>query len=57
MILACLLGVLLGVGLYTFTYGEGFSYLSNNPEACVNCHVMQDQYDSWQKGTHHAAAV
>lgn len=56
-VLAVLTGVLLGVGGYTFLYAEGFSYLSSDPEACVNCHIMQPQYDSWQKASHHAVAV
>jgi cytochrome c nitrite reductase small subunit len=50
------LGVLLGLGGFTFVYGEGFSYFSTNPKACVNCHVMNDEYDSWGKSSHHAAA-
>ena len=50
-------GMLLGVGGYTFLYAEGFSYLSSDPEACVNCHIMQPQYDSWQKASHHTVAV
>mgnify|MGYP000306631874 CR=1 FL=1 len=54
--MALTLGVFIGVGAYTFSYGEGFSYLSTDPRACVNCHIMRDQYDSWQKSSHHAAA-
>ena len=56
LVLAIVLGLFIGMGLYTFTYGQGFSYLSTDPKACVNCHIMQDEYDSWQKGTHHTAA-
>lgn len=48
---------MVGVGVFTFTYAHGFSYFSNDPTACVNCHIMRDQYDSWRKGPHHAAAV
>ncbi len=55
-ILSILTGALLGVGGYTFLYAEGFSYLSSDPKACVNCHIMQPQYDSWQKASHHAVA-
>jgi cytochrome c nitrite reductase small subunit len=54
--LAILLGVFLGVGAYTFYYAEGFSYFSSDPRACVNCHIMRDEYDSWRKSSHHAAA-
>ena len=55
-LLAALVGVLLGVGLFTFHYAEGFSYLSSDPKACVNCHIMRSQFESWQKSSHHAVA-
>lgn len=55
--LAVALGVLAGLGAYTFSYAEGFSYFSTDPQACVNCHIMQSQYDSWQKASHHTSAV
>ena len=54
--LAVVLGVGVGLGGYTFRYAEGLSYLSNDPAACVNCHIMHDEYDSWTKSSHHAAA-
>jgi len=56
-ILAILLGLLSGIGIFTFKYAEGFSYLSADPKACVNCHIMNPQYDSWQKSSHHAVAT
>lgn len=49
-------GVFVGVGAYTFRYAEGLSYFSTDPAACANCHIMQSQYDSWQKSSHHAVA-
>jgi len=52
-----LVGVLIGLSGYTFYYAEGLSYLSNDPQTCVNCHIMREQYDGWQKGSHHAAAA
>ena len=51
------LGILAGLGIFTFTYAEGFSYFSTDPRACANCHIMNDQFDSWQKSSHHAAAI
>lgn len=58
---AVLLGVFaaipLGMGSFTFMYAEGLSYLSADPKACVNCHIMRPQYDSWQKASHHNVAV
>ena len=54
--LSSLVGVFIGVGVFTFDYGEGLSYFSTAPEACTNCHVMQPYYDSWQKSSHHTSA-
>lgn len=51
------LGVLVGLGGYTFAYAKGYSYLLNDPKTCVNCHVMREQYDAWQNSSHHAVAV
>ena len=49
-------GVVLGLGVFIFIYAKGYSYLSNDPRACANCHVMQEYYDSWVKGSHHRTA-
>jgi cytochrome c nitrite reductase small subunit len=57
LLLAVCLGVAAGIGGYTFRYAEGLSYFSTNPKACVNCHIMQPQYDAWQKSSHHGVAV
>ena len=51
------LGATVGVGAYTFVYAEGGSYLTDRPEACANCHVMQEYYDGWIKSSHRAVAV
>jgi len=56
-ILSVFLGVLAGVGAVTFRYAEGLSYFSTDPKACVNCHIMGPQYDSWQKASHHTVAT
>jgi len=55
--LTTMLGALLGVGAFTFGYGRGWSYLSHDPTACINCHVMQDHYDSWMSSSHRRVAV
>ena len=57
ILIAVLTGAGLGVGAFTFQYAEGFSYLSNDPRACRNCHIMNDEFDSWRKGPHHAVAT
>lgn len=50
------IGIMVGSGIYTARYAKGMSYLSNDPKACVNCHVMNDQYGSWIKSSHHNVA-
>jgi len=50
-------GAALGVGSYTFIYAKGWSYLTDDPAACANCHIMQDHYDAWAKSSHRAVAV
>lgn len=50
-------GVFVGLGAFTFGYGKGASYLSNDPAACANCHVMQEAYASWQQSGHHHVAT
>lgn len=55
--IAIIAGILIGVGSFTFYYAEGFSYASNDPKACVNCHVMNHQYDSWSSSGHHHVAT
>ncbi len=55
--LLVLIGIGAGVGGYTFRYARGLSYLSTDPAACVNCHIMQPQYDAWQHASHRRVAV
>ena len=56
MPIAVLVGSLTGLGAFTFDYAEGLSYLSTDPRACNNCHIMNDEYTSWTKGSHHGFA-
>ena len=55
--IAVSVGILGGLSLYTFDYAEGTSYFLDDPTACVNCHVMQEQYDDWNRSTHQAVAT
>jgi cytochrome c nitrite reductase small subunit len=50
-------GAFVGSGLYTFISANGTSYLSDDPKVCVNCHIMREQFDGWQHGSHHANAI
>lgn len=51
LMLVVAIGLALGVGAYTFVYARGASYLTNDPSACVNCHVMREQYVEAENST------
>ncbi len=55
--LATAFGAMIGVVVFTFAYADGASYLSDNPDACINCHVMQPHYDSWSRSSHASVAT
>jgi cytochrome c nitrite reductase small subunit len=55
--IALILGITVGVGTYTFAYARGYSYLTNDPQACANCHIMKGHYDAWTRASHRAVAV
>lgn len=57
VLVAVALGALVGLGIFTFGYGEGAAYLSDDPAACSNCHVMNDAYGSWLKSSHREVAT
>ena len=50
-------GACVGLGGFTFVYARGYSYLTDNPAACANCHVMSEQFAGWSRGSHRSVAV
>ncbi|HSP87923.1 MAG TPA: cytochrome c nitrite reductase small subunit, partial [Ignavibacteriaceae bacterium] len=50
-------GFLIGFGLLIFRISNASSYLSNDPRACINCHVMTTQFASWQRSSHARVAT
>jgi cytochrome c nitrite reductase small subunit len=57
VVLGGLFGAFSGAAAYTAHYANATSYLSDDPRACINCHIMNDQYNSWSSGPHHARAT
>lgn len=57
MLFCALAGIVAGLGGYTFYFAQGASYFSPDPRSCMNCHIMRDQFDSWQKSSHHGFAT
>ena len=45
-------GLLAGLGTYTAYMSRTHSYLSDDPSACVNCHIMTPYYQSWNHSSH-----
>lgn len=56
---ACLvsIGAFLGMGAYVFRISNAASYLSDDPEACINCHIMTPMYASWKHSSHARVAT
>ncbi len=57
IIVGTAIGTAAAVAGYTFIYARGASYLTNDPKACANCHVMQGHYDAWAKSSHRSVAT
>ena len=45
-------GVAFGLALVVAHISRAASYMSDKPEACLNCHVMNNAYATWQHGSH-----
>lgn len=46
------IGACVGMGAYVALISNAASYLSDDPRACINCHIMTPHYASWQKSSH-----
>ena len=57
LLAALALGMAVGLGLFTFGYARGYSYLTNDPEACANCHIMSEHFAAWTKASHKTVAT
>ncbi|HEX2936535.1 MAG TPA: cytochrome c nitrite reductase small subunit [Bacteroidales bacterium] len=51
-----LAGILVGIFSYAFYVSRAASYLSDNPQTCVNCHVMAPQFATWNHSAHRNVA-
>ena len=51
------IGLVIGAGAFTFGYARGYSYVTNDPAACANCHIMTEHYSAWMKSSHRSVAA
>ncbi|MCG8477021.1 MAG: cytochrome c nitrite reductase small subunit [Cytophagales bacterium] len=51
------MGVFAGLAAYVFYVSKAYSYLSDDPKTCVNCHIMTPQYATWKHSSHRERAT
>ena len=51
-----LLGIFTGMAVFTFRTSRAWSYLSDDPATCMNCHIMAPQYATWSHSSHRGKA-
>ncbi|CAL2081453.1 cytochrome c nitrite reductase small subunit [Tenacibaculum dicentrarchi] len=51
-----LIGIVTGLGFFMAKEASLVSYMSDDPLACVNCHVMTPMYNSWMHSSHREQA-
>lgn len=49
-------GFMAGLLIYVFYISRAYSYLSDKPSTCVNCHIMAPQYATWSHSSHRERA-
>jgi len=47
-----LFGAIFGLGIFIVHVANVGSYLTDDPQACMNCHVMTPQYITWSHSSH-----
>ena len=50
-------GTFCGLGIAILHISNADSYLSDDPRACLNCHIMAPQFATWQRGSHARVAT
>ncbi len=56
LVVSITVSVITGIVIYLFYVSRAASYLSDKPEACINCHIMAPQYATWSHSSHREAA-
>lgn len=50
-------GAIIGLGVFILKISNAPSYLSDNSQTCINCHVMYPQYATWYHSSHREVAT
>ena len=57
IVATCSVVAVLVVFGYLVAESQMLSYLSSQPEVCINCHTMNTHYATWQHSSHRAEAT
>ncbi|MCG8412225.1 MAG: cytochrome c nitrite reductase small subunit [Bacteroidales bacterium] len=52
MVVIILIGIIVGLSFYSVYVSKAWSYILDEPKACVNCHIMAPQYATWTHSSH-----
>lgn len=52
-----LAGIFVGIGAFIMKESNVVAYLSDDPRACINCHVMTPEYITWDHSSHREVAT
>jgi len=47
-----LFGAITGLGFNIVYVSKAWTYISDSPETCVNCHIMATEYTTWRHSSH-----
>lgn len=50
-------GIFTGLAFFAFYVSNAYSYLSDEPTTCINCHVMNSEYATWTHSSHREVAT
>ncbi|MDR2639513.1 MAG: cytochrome c nitrite reductase small subunit [Helicobacteraceae bacterium] len=53
----CAFVVAAGLFVYTIKASKAIDYFGSDPKACINCHVMNISYATWEHSAHKDAAT
>ena len=51
-----LTGIFIGLSGFIIYVSNALSYLSDEPETCINCHIMVPEYSTWNHSSHRERA-
>ena len=47
-----LIGIIVGLNINILHISNAVSYLSDDPKACINCHIIFPEFATWERGSH-----